>query len=103
MVPALSTDCDQYTARARTQCCVQYIQFCLAASELNRSPKGCEIKLQLESNLSAWLAEQVQPSTDKLLRNVVRCRARRERPVFGRYCELRFSAWTSREHFFCLE
>ena len=54
----------KYVTKEIQETLAEYVKFALTASEQNYSPKGCEIKVQLESNLKSFLQNRLESSFD---------------------------------------
>lgn len=56
-------DKNKYVTKATVGCVAHYVKFLLEASEINSKPKGCEIRVLLESNLRSLLSSSMVAST----------------------------------------
>lgn len=75
--PVISEEKNKYATKATVECIAVYVKFLLEASKLNQRPKGCEISVQLESNLKALISnsftDKHEPNCDvfETLNNVI--------------------------------
>jgi len=75
--PVISEEKNKYATKATVECIAVYVKFLLEASKLNQKPKGCEIRVQLESNLKALITnsftDKHEPNCDvfEILNNVI--------------------------------
>jgi len=56
-------EANNYVTKSTIECFADYVKFFLNASQLNQRPKGCEIKVQLESNLNILVSEGIKADT----------------------------------------
>eukprot|EP00090_Calanus_glacialis_P027794 TRINITY_DN4412_c0_g1_i1.p1 TRINITY_DN4412_c0_g1~~TRINITY_DN4412_c0_g1_i1.p1 ORF type:complete len:805 (+),score=202.19 TRINITY_DN4412_c0_g1_i1:232-2415(+) len=56
LFPVNLAEKNKYVTKATVDCIAAYVKFSLEASKLNQKPKGCEIRVLLESNLQALVS-----------------------------------------------